>query len=107
MSDVLTSDDPLFEELYDVRREAEVFGNLVDGDVNPGMNALREKAPVQKGFLRELMGLPMHHRVAGAEGREGYTTFSFEACREAFKDSTVCPWACTDPSNDLVPSSNC
>jgi cytochrome P450 len=86
MTDVLTADDPLYEELYDVRREAVDQGNLVEEDMNPAMNALREKAPVQKGFLRELLGLPAHQRHVAAIGREGYTCFTFEACNEAFRD---------------------
>jgi len=87
MNKVLTNDDPLYEELYDVRQEAEVMGNLVEGDIYPGLNALRNEASVQKGFLRELLGLPEHHRVAGAVGRQGYTTLSYDACVTAFRDS--------------------
>jgi cytochrome P450 len=83
---VLVADDPLYEELYDVRREAIDMGNLVEEDMNPAMNALRERAPVQKGLLRELLGLPPHQRSAGAAGREGYTCFSWEACNTAFRD---------------------
>jgi cytochrome P450 len=86
MSDVLTADDPLYEELYDVRREAMEFGNLVEEDMNPRMNALRERAPVQKGYLRELLGLPEHQRHVGALGRTGYTSFSWAACNAAFRD---------------------
>jgi cytochrome P450 len=86
MTDVLTADDPLYEELYDVRREAAEFGNLVEEDMNPAMNALRSRAPVQKGFLRELLGLPHHQRHAGAEARQGYTCLSWAACNAAFRD---------------------
>lgn len=87
MTDVLTADDPLFEELYDVRREAEVFGNLVEGDIYPGLNAVREKGAVQKGPLRKLLGLPEHHRVPNTEGREFYVTLTYDACVAALKDS--------------------
>jgi cytochrome P450 len=86
MTDILTADDPLYERLYDVRREAAEIGNLVEEDMNPKMNALRESAPVQKGFLRELLGLPEHHRHVGAAGREAYTCFSWEACDAAFRN---------------------
>jgi cytochrome P450 len=86
MTDVLTADDPLYEQLYDVRREAMELGNLVEQDMNPRMNALRERAPVQKGFLRDLLGLPEHQRHVGAIGREGYTAFSWKACNAAFRD---------------------
>lgn len=86
MAEVLTADDLIYEELYDVRREAEDSGNFVEGDMNPGMNALRDKAPVQKGFLRERLGLPQFHRHSAAAGREGYTSFTFRACETAFRD---------------------
>ncbi len=87
MSDILTADDPLYRELYDVRREGEVIGNLVEKDMNPDLNALRDRAPVQKGFLRELLGLPLYHRHVLVAGKEGYTALSFEACETAFRDS--------------------
>src|SRR5687768_6607532 len=86
MSDVLTTDDPLYEELYDVRREAEVMGNLVEIDPHPAIAALREQAPVHKGFLRQLLGLPEYYRHVMAIGREGYTALSFDACEAAFRD---------------------
>ena len=80
-------DDDLYEALYDVRREAEEIGNYIDHDPYPTMNALRERAPVQKGFMRQLMGLPPFHRHKGAMDREGYTCFTFEACEAAFRDN--------------------
>jgi cytochrome P450 len=86
MTEVLTAHDPLYEELYDVRREAEEAGNLVEEDMNPKMNALRDKAPVQKGFLRELLGMPDFQRHAAAKGRQGYTCFSYDICDQAFRD---------------------
>jgi cytochrome P450 len=82
-----TDDDDLYEALYDVRREAEEMGNYIDHDPYPVMNALRERAPVQKGFMRELMELPPFHRHKGALDREGYTCFSFDACEKAFRDN--------------------
>lgn len=84
--DALTTDDPLYEELYDVRREAMEMGNFVEEDMNPAMSALRDRAPVQKGFLRELLNLPSHQRHIGAIGRQGYTALSFAACETAFRD---------------------
>jgi cytochrome P450 len=86
MSEVLIADDPLYEELYDVRNEALEMGNLVEEDMNPAMCALRDKAPVQLGFLRDLLGLPAHHRNVGAIGRQGATCFSWETCNEVFRD---------------------
>lgn len=38
LDDVLTQDDPLDKELYDVRREAQAMGNLVEEDQMPRIN---------------------------------------------------------------------
>lgn len=83
-----TQDDDLYEALYDVRKEAEEIGNYIDHDPYPTMNALRERgAPVQKGFMRELMELPPFHRHKGSLERQGYTCFTFDACEKAFRDN--------------------
>lgn len=87
MSTVLITDDPLYEQLYDVRREALEMGNLVEGDMNAAMSALRERGAVQKGFLRELLNLPGHFRYALARGRQGYTALTFAACEAAFRNA--------------------
>lgn len=87
MDDILTADDRLYRELYDVRREGEILGNLVEKDMNPELNALRDRAPVQKGFLRELLGLPLYHRLELLAGKEGYTALSYEACETAFRNN--------------------
>ncbi|MCX7863415.1 MAG: cytochrome P450, partial [Novosphingobium sp.] len=84
--DVLTSDDPLYEELYDVRREAEAIGNFIDREVMDEIHALRARAPVHKGKLREILNLPGHERHAFAAGRQHYTALSWEACETAFRD---------------------
>ncbi len=86
MTDLLIADDPLYDELYDVRREAMEMGNLIEEDANPAMGALRDKAPVHKGYLRELLNLPALHRHVSAKGKDGYTCFSFETCEQAFRD---------------------
>lgn len=88
--DVLTTDDPLYEELYDVRREAESVGNAIDvGAVMPQVHALRAQGPVLKGRLRELLGLPLHERHARAAGRPHWTVLSYEACEAAFRDPAL------------------
>lgn len=84
---VLTNNDPLYQELYDVRREAQEMGNLVEEDMNPKMNALRDRAPIHKGSLRALLELPALVRHPLAVGRPVYTTFSFAACEAVFRDS--------------------
>jgi cytochrome P450 len=86
MTDVLLADDPLYEELYDVRREAEAMGNLIERDVIPEIAALRAQAPVHKGKLRELLGLPPHDRHVLGIGRQHYTVLSYAACEAAFRE---------------------
>ncbi|MBW8755789.1 MAG: cytochrome P450, partial [Sphingomonadales bacterium] len=86
-TDVLTADDPLYEELYDVRREAEGIGNFVDVEaVMPRLHVLRAQAPVHKGRVRELLGLPHHDRHVRAKGRQHYAVLTYEACEAAFRD---------------------
>ncbi|PEQ10417.1 cytochrome [Novosphingobium sp. PC22D] len=86
----MTADDPLYEELYDVRREAEAMGNFIDRDVTAEIHALRAQAPVHKGKLREILGLPMsYERHAAAAGRQHYTVLSYEACEAALRNPGV------------------
>lgn len=88
--DVLTADDPLYEELYDVRREAESVGNSVEvAAIMPQVHALRAQGPVIRGRLRELLGLPLHERHARAAGRPHWTVLSYEACEAAFRDPAI------------------
>ena len=82
-----TSDDELVDALYDVRKEAEEIGNYVEGDPYPAMNALRDQAPVQRGFMRQLLDLPAFHRHPGSLDRQGFTCFTFETCEQAFRDN--------------------
>jgi hypothetical protein len=56
MADVLIADDPLYRELYDVRKEAEAFRNYIDFDPGDRIAALRARAPVHAAPLRELLG---------------------------------------------------
>jgi cytochrome P450 len=87
MADVLTRDDPLYEQLYDVRREAMEMGNLVEEDMNPRLAALRERGAVQEGRLRGLLGLPEHQRHKVGAGRRAFTVLSFAACEQAFREN--------------------
>lgn len=85
--DVLTADDPLYEELYDVRKEAESIGNLTElSQVMPRLHPLRAQAPVHKGRVRELLGLPHHDRHVLAKDRPHWTVLSYDACEAAFRD---------------------
>jgi cytochrome P450 len=84
---VLTREDPLYEELYDVRREAMEVGNFIEEDINPRLAELRSRGAVQKGFLRDLLNLPGHQRHEVAIGRAGYSVLGYKACEAAFRDS--------------------
>ncbi len=59
MTQILTSDDPLYAELYDVKAEALAFRNYIDFDPSERIAALRAEAPVHVGVLRDLLGLPV------------------------------------------------
>jgi cytochrome P450 len=87
MSDLLTNDDPLYAELYDVRREAEAMGNYIDRDPNAEIAALRAQAPIHAGALRDLLGLPHHRRHPLAEGKPKYCALSYAACEAVLRDS--------------------
>lgn len=87
MEDVLTRDDPLYEELYDARREAARTNSLVEVDVNPRIAELHARGPVLAGFVRELLGLPLYHRHVLVAGKTAFTALSYEACETALRDS--------------------
>lgn len=85
---VLNADDSLYDELYDVRTEAIENGNFLEEDPYPLMNAARDRAPVQKGFLREVLGLPFFHRHRmTVEGRKGYAVLSYDLAEQTFRDN--------------------
>ena len=86
MSTLLLADDPLYEELYDVRLEAIAMRNYVEHDQTDAIAALRAQAPVHKGKLRELLGLPEHERY-GHEPGQRYCALSYDACEEVLRDS--------------------
>lgn len=87
MTDALLADDPLYAELYDVRKEAEAMRNYVAEDQTEAIAALRAKAPVHAGTLRELLHLPEHKRHPLAEGHPKFCALSFAACEEVLRDS--------------------
>ena len=87
VQDVLTADDPLYDELYDVTNEAMAIGNWVDvNSIMPQLHKFRAQAPVHKGRVRELLGLPHHDRHIRAAGRQHFTALTYEACEAAFRD---------------------
>lgn len=88
MADTLTSDDPRYRELFDVARETASHGGALVGDLTPAMNALRNRAPVIKGSLRELLDLPEIHQVTTVK-RQYYTLLSFALCNRALRENLL------------------
>lgn len=86
MNDLLTSDDPRYKELFDITKE--VAGDKIYGDLTPKMNALRDQAPVMKGSLRELLGVPAVH-MAYDTPRQHYTLFTFQLCDRALRENLL------------------
>lgn len=105
MEDVLTTDDPLYSKLYDVREEAKHMGNYIDRDVTDEIAALQAQAPVHKGKLREILNLPNHLRHPGMEGRQHWTVLTYEACEAVFRDSQTYSNAIShqpNPANEMT-----
>jgi cytochrome P450 len=86
MSDVLTADDPRYQQIFNASREAETLGEKVIGNIAPEVNALREASSVHKGSLPELLGLPTYPENYTVE-RDHYTIFSFTGCDFGFRDN--------------------
>lgn len=88
MSTSLTADDPRYREMFDLAKETIEQTGRVEGDLSPAMCALRDRAPVMKGSLRELLELPEVH-MAFNRPREHYTIFTFELCDRAFRENLI------------------
>jgi cytochrome P450 len=86
--EALLADDPRYAKMFDVEKEMANSGVDLTRDYTEEMNALREKAPVHKGSLRELLGVP---EIPGAHGieRQGYTFFSYRACEIGFRENLI------------------
>ncbi|GGC08285.1 hypothetical protein GCM10011494_28680 [Novosphingobium endophyticum] len=84
----LMSDNPRYAEMFDVNSQSANAG--VDGnrDYTDDMNALRERGAVQKGSLRELLGVPELTHSMGPP-REAMTFFSYRACEIGFRENLV------------------
>jgi cytochrome P450 len=88
MTNTLTSDDPRYREMFDVAKEAQGHGGQVLGDLSPAMNALRERAPVLTGSLRELLNLPQVHQSFDRP-RPHYSLLTFKVCDRAFRENLL------------------
>lgn len=88
MANTLTADDPRYREMFDAAKEAATFGAVVEGDLTGAMSALRNKAPVMKGSLRQLLGVKALHESFNRP-RDHYTFFSFKLCDRAFRENQI------------------
>lgn len=88
MAEKLTSDDSLYEKLFDVKQETVAVGGELLGDLSLEMNKLRDNSPVAKGSLRQLLGLPEIHQ-AFDKPREHYTIFSYALCNRALRENLL------------------
>ncbi len=84
----LMSDNPRYREMFDVEKESANSGVEMTRDYTEDMNRLREAGPVQKGSLRQLLGVPDIPHALGPE-REAMTFLSFRACEIGFRENLV------------------
>ena len=77
----LMSDNPRYAEMFDVNTQTANTGVDMDRDYTGDMNRLRDKAAVQAGSLRSLLGVP--EMEFSPVKREKYTFFSYRACIKA------------------------
>ncbi|MGE3690317.1 MAG: cytochrome P450 [Novosphingobium sp.] len=83
----LMSDNPRYKEMFDVNTQSANTGVDMDRDYTEDMNRLRDKAGVQKGSLRHLLGVP--EMDFSDIKRESYTFFSYRACEIGFRENLI------------------
>jgi cytochrome P450 len=83
----LMSDNPRYKEMFDVNTQSANTGADMEKDYTDDMNRLRDAAPVQKGALRELLGVP--ESPFSPIKRENYTFFSYRACEIGFRENLI------------------
>jgi hypothetical protein len=83
----VTSDNPRYREMFDVNTQSANSGVDMAKDYTEDMNRLRDEAPVHKGSLRALLGVPDmdHYSVP----RETYTFFSYRANEIGFRENLI------------------
>lgn len=83
----LVSDNPRYAELFDMNKQQANVGVDMDRDYTDDMNRLRDAAPVHKGSLRELLGVP---EIPFSDvKRDSYTFFSYRACEIGFRENLI------------------
>ena len=83
----IMSDNPRYKEMFDVNTQSANSGVDMSKDYTDEMNALREKAAVQKGSLRECLGLE-DMQFSPIE-RKNYSFFSYRACEIGFRENQI------------------
>lgn len=89
MAGVITADDDLYSELFDVVKETTAHGGEVYGDLTPGMNALRDRHPVMEGSLRELLELPHESHAMYENERPHFTVLDYALCNRALRENLL------------------
>lgn len=83
----LMSDNPRYKEMFDVNTQTANAGADLEKDYTDDMNRLRDEAPVHKGSLRELLGVP--ESPFSPIKRDNYTFFSYRACEIGFRENLI------------------
>ena len=83
----LMSDNPRYKEMFDVNTQSANSGADLDVDYTDAMNALRDKAAVQHGSLRALLGAK--EMDFSPVKRDNYTFFSYRACEIGFRENLI------------------
>ncbi len=83
----LMSDNPRYREMFDVKTQVANSGVDLSHDYTDDMNRLRDKAAVQPGSLRALLGV--EEIFHGEVPRDAYTFFSYRACEIGFRENLV------------------
>jgi cytochrome P450 len=83
----LVSDNPRYRQMFDVNTQTANIGVDMAKDYTEDMNRLRDAAPVHKGSLRELLGVP---EIPFSDvKRDSYTFFSYRANEIGFRENLV------------------
>ena len=83
----LVSDNPRYDSLFNMKKQSANTGVDMDKDYTEDMNRLRDAAPVHKGSLRELLGVP--EMPFSDIKRDSYTFFSYRACEIGFRENLI------------------
>lgn len=83
----LMSDNPRYKEMFELNTQTANTGVDMDRDYTGDMNRLRDKAAVQHGSLRGLLGVP--EMEFSPIQRDAYTFFSYRACEVGFRENLI------------------